>query len=465
MTISLRWYHVLALVAPLLLGGCQSTRQRIADCKVGDWKAIGQRDGADGVAPNYADRRDFCEGYDSGTIKADPAANYAAGWAQGNSDYWAGLGEVDGRSGLPLATYDGRVASADVRKKMTPLNEPAYAAGWATGLSSYWNSIGKRDGTAGRALGQKEGVRMAAAAQGIRFDEAAWTTGWQVGNRTFWQDAGFQDARNGVPDSALSRRATAARSAGVQVQEDAYRQAWNDEIVNYWKQLGSTDAVSGKDFGMRRAEAQQKGLRIFETEYRQAWERRLTDYWSKLGHDDGYGQPFLLERRLSEAQLTGVFVLPNTRELYGQAWTAENIRYCNPENAFETGRHNAGMAVEVCPVQQQNMLKRAYLSGQDYEIAAARFARAQSDTHAAEHRLYETRHALERLDKEIRSAREDKNRVINEESARQDKRREQERRELVEALVKIDQHLTEARRWEERLQRDMERLRRDIYLN
>lgn len=465
MNISLRWYHVLALAAPLLLGACQGTRQRIADCKTGDWKVIGQRDGAEGIAPNYAERKDFCEGYDSVTVKADPAANYAAGWAQGNWDYWSGLGEVDGRSGLPLHSFDSRAGSAEVRKKMTPLNQPAYVAGWTTGLSSYWNSIGKRDGTAGRPAAQKDGARNAAAAQGLRFDEAAWLSGWQLGNRTYWQDAGFQDARNGVPDSALARRAAAARGAGVQVQEDAYRQAWNEEIINYWKQLGAQDAVSGKDFAMRRAEAWQKGLRIHESEYRQAWEGRLSEYWSKLGHDDGYGQPYLLERRIAEAQRNGVFVLPSTRALYDQAWAAENARYCNPDHAFDAGRRNAGMAVDVCQPGQQNMLKRAYLSGQDYEIAGARLARAQSDTHAVEHRLYETRHALERLDRDIRAAREDKNRPAGEESARQDKRREQERRELAEALGKIERQLVEARRWEERLQRDMERLRRDIYIN
>jgi hypothetical protein len=460
-----RWTCTIALAVSLLLSACAGTQQRIADCKVGDWQNIGRKDGAAGIAPNFAERKEFCDQHEQGGAKADPAAGYAAGWALGNADFWSALGEADGRAALPASTWDSRAASPDVHKKSTPLNRGAYESGWTRGLAAYWEGLGKREGTAGRPVTQKEGARGSAAAQGIRFDEAAWLAGWKLGNRTYWQDAGFEDARNGVPDSAFRGRDSAAREAGVLVQEDAYRQAWNGEIPNYWQRLGTLDAVTGKDFAMRRAEAQKKGLKIFETAYRSAWEARLADYWSKAGHDDGFGQPFLLERRIADAARNGVFVVARTRELYSQAWAAENARYCNPDNAFESGRRNAGIAIEVCQPPVQNQLKRAYLSGQDYEAAAGRLAAAQTESNGLERRLHELRRQIEKLDKEIRGNLDKKDRVVNEETAKQDKRREQERHELAERFKRVEREWNESRHREERLQRDMEGLRRDIYLN
>ncbi|RFP08122.1 MULTISPECIES: DUF2799 domain-containing protein [unclassified Duganella] len=458
-------FRPLILALPLLLAGCQSTMQRIADCKVGDWTAIGHKDGVQGEPSDYAERKDFCDDHsdDKKPAAIGAEAQYIAGWAQGNWDLWSQLGQQDGGKGLQ-PQYDAHAASDDVRKHKTPLNRPAYDAGWAIGNSEYWKGLGKRSGTDGQPLSaQKDAARARAAGMQLRFDEAAYTDGWQIGNRTFWQDAGYTDARNGTPDSAFRDRASNARSAGVQVQEEAYRAAWNGEIVNYWRNLGTQDAVSGKDFAMRSKEARAKGLKIFESEYRQAWEARLTDYWRQTGADDGYGKPFMLDDRIANAGRNGVFVIAATRDLYTAAWDEQNARYCMPENAFERGRTNSGMAVEVCRGELRNQLKHAYVSGQDYEVAAAKYRQAVDDANEISGRLNDARHRLDRLQREIRSNLEAKDRVVNDDTRRQDARREQERRDLIDYIRQLERQLDDARRWVERHEQQMQRLRREIY--
>jgi hypothetical protein len=453
------------LLASTSLAGCQSTMQRIADCKTGDWNVIGHKDGLLGEPHNYGERKDFCDDHADARTPgvADSAARYTAGWAQGNWDLWYAMGSKDGQQALLPSQYDSRAASDDVRKHRTPLNRPAYDAGWTFGNSEYWKDIGKREGTSGLPQTRKEANRSKAAAIALRFDEAAYTDGWQDGNRTFWSDAGFTDARNGTPDSEFRTRAAAARSAGVLVQEESYRAAWNAEIVNYWRNLGTQDAVSGKDFAMRGKEARQKGLKIFEQEYRQAWEARLADYWRQAGADDGYGKPFLLEGRIANASRDGVFTIAATRELYTAAWTEQNARYCQPENAFERGRTNSGIAVDVCRVELRNQLQRAYVSGQDYEIAAARFRQAVDDVNQLADRLRDARNRLNRLDREIRANLDAKDRAVNDDTKKQDRRREQDRRELIDYIQRLERQLDDARRWADRHDQQMQRLRREIY--
>jgi hypothetical protein len=453
------------LLASALLAGCQSTMQRIADCKVGDWTVIGHKDGSTGEPPSYADRKDFCDDHaDAKTPAAsDAAARYLAGWAQGNWDAWYALGGVDGRQGLQPSLYDKHAASDEVRKHKTPLNRPAYDAGWTFGNSEYWKDIGNREGISGLPLTQREASRDRAAAIQLRFDDAAYSDGWHAGNRTFWSDAGYTDARNGTPDSEFRDRAAAARTTGVLVQEEAYRAAWNAEIINYWRNLGTQDAVSGRDFAMRAKEARQKGLKIFEQDYRQAWETRLAVYWRQAGADDGYGKPFLLEDRIANAGRNGVFVIASTRDLYTSAWQEQNARYCVPENAFELGRANRGVAVEVCRAELRNQLKHAYVSGQDYEITAAKYRQAVSDANELADRLRDARNRLGRLDREIRANLEAKDRAVNEESKKQDRRREQDRRELIDYIQRLERQLDDARRWAERHDQQMQRLRREIY--
>jgi len=438
--------------------------QRIADCKVGDWNAIGHKDGLMGEPQNYAERKDFCDDHadDKKPAAADAASMYTAGWAQGNWDMWSLLGQTDGQQGLQ-ARYETHASNDEIRKHKTPLNPSAYNAGWIIGNSAYWHGIGKREGTAGLPLTQKEASRTKAVVAQLRFDDAAYADGWKVGNNTFWQDAGFTDARNGTPDSEFKTRAMAARSAGVQVQEDAYRAAWNAEILNYWSTLGTNDAVSGKDFASRSKEARSKGLKIFETEYRQAWEKRLTDYWRQAGADDGYGKPFALDARIANAGRDGVFVIASTRDLYTLAWQDQNARYCVPDNAFERGRTNSGMTVDVCRVELRNQLKHAYVSGQDYVVAEVKYRQAVDDANDLASRVRDTRNRLGRLEREIRANLEAKDRVVNDETNKQDRRREQERRELSDAVQRLERQLDDARRWVERHEQQMQRLRREIY--
>lgn len=453
------------IIASTLLAGCQSTMQRIADCKVGDWNVIGQKDGLMGEPAKFAERKDFCDDHAEARTPAatDAAGRYGAGWAQGNWDLWHALGSKDGQLGLQSSQYDRHAAGDEVRKHQTPLNRPAYDAGWTAGNSAYWRDIGKRDGTTGQPLAQKEASRGRATAMQLRFDEAAYSDGWQVGNRTFWTDAGFTDARNGTPDSEFRNRAAAARTAGVLVQEESYRAAWNAEIVNYWRNLGTQDAVSGKEFGVRGKEAKQKGLKIYEQEYRQAWENRLLEYWRQAGADDGYGKPFMLEQRIANASRDGVFSIPGTSNAYTAAWQEQNAKYCVPDVAFERGRTSIGMAIDVCRAELRNQLKHAYVSGQDYEATAAKYRQALGLASELADRMRDARNRLGRLEREIRSNLESKDRAVNDETRNQDRRREQDRRELVDYIQRLDRQLDDARRWVDRHDQQMQRLRREIY--
>ncbi|WP_374361249.1 DUF2799 domain-containing protein [Pseudoduganella danionis] len=455
----------LILALPFLLGGCAGTMQRIADCKVGDWNLIGHKDGIAGEPANFAERKEFCDDHaDNKQAAAGADSLYAAGWNKGNWELWSGWGEEDGVKGLLPTQYEQHAASSDVRKHGTPLNRPAYDNGWTMGNSSYWHGIGRSAGIDGQPLAAPlEAGRSRAAAMQMRFDEAAFSSGWQVGNRTFWQDAGYNDAHNGVPDSELQNRAARARSAGVQVQEEVYRTAWNAELVNYWRNLGTEDAVNGREFGMRSKEARARGLKVLETEYRLAWETRLTDYWRQAGADDGYGKPFLLDNRIANAARDQVFVLPSTRSVYTAAWQEQNARYCQPEVAFERGRANQGMAVDVCRAELRDQLKHAYVSGQDYESVSARHRQAVNDLEELNGRVNDGYHRLSRLEREMRNASEAKDRPVNEESKKQDARREQERRELLDHIRRNERRRDDARVWVEQYQRDMERLRRNIY--
>jgi hypothetical protein len=446
----------------LLLAGCQSHMQRVADCEAGDWRVIGHKDGVMGEPASYADRKDFCDSHADKAAGQDAAALYQAGWVQGNWDAWHALGMHDGQQGAQ-AQFERHADSEERRKHQTPLNRPAYEAGWTEGNSRYWNAIGLREGTAGMPSKQKEASRASAAAAQLRFDEAAYVDGWRAGNRTFWSDAGYSDARNGIPDSEFRQRAATARSAGVDVQEEAYRSAWNAEIVSYWRNLGTQDATSGKEFGMRNREAKAKGLKVLEQEYRQAWESRLAAYWRDTGAADGYGRPFMLEERMANASREGVFVIGATRDAYTNAWRRENARYCTPENAFDFGRNNSGMAVDVCAPAQQNQLKHAYASGQDYTIAEVKHRQAVAEANEMADRVRDARQRLARIEREIRAAQDAKDRPNNEDTAKQDRRREQERREQAEHLHRLERQLYDAQRWVERHDLQMQQLRRDIY--
>jgi hypothetical protein len=65
----------------------------------------------------------------------------------------------------------------------------------------------------------------------------------------------------------------------------------------------------------------------------------------------------------------------------------------------------------------------------------------------------------------MRSTHENKQRVVNDDTIRHDKQREQEHHELDEQMDRNQQKLNEARRWEDQYRQQMLKLKRDIYLN
>lgn len=446
-----------------LLAGCQSGGMHtIAECKVGDWSAIGHKDGHAGLVQNFAERRAFCSAYVKDKEAGNTEADYLSGWAKGNWELWEAAGRTDGGNALPLTQEDAHAAA--IPKQRAPLNRPAYEAGWLAGNSAYWQESGLRAGRAGLPQSARESSRADAAARPLRFDEAAFDNGWQAGNLAYWSDAGQQDARNGVPDSQFAARAASARAAGVLVRREAYQAAWDAEIPNYWKNLGNSDAVTGHDFEMRRREAKQKGLKIFEAEYRQSWEARLAAYWSQAGGEDGYGHPNRLEERIASASSDGVFVIAATRELYTRAWQQQNARYCSVDEAFERGRHNERMAIEVCLGDQQFAARRAYLGGQDYEAAAAKQKQARAEMDEYSREGTELRRKLEQVEGAIRSNAANKQRPANDETAKQDQRLEHEHHELEDRLEENRRELEAARRLEDQYSQQMQKIRRDLYL-
>ena len=176
----------------LLLTGCQTTMQQVSDCKVGDWVAIGNKDGHAGLIQKLDERKAFCSSYTKDGGKTDTATNYQSGWEQGNWDLWSDTGRNDGRAALPASQLETHVTQ--IPKGHAPANRPAYDAGWLTGNTEHWRDVGTRVGSAGMSLAQKDASRTEAATRQIRFDEVAYENGWQAGNLTYWQNAGFEDA-------------------------------------------------------------------------------------------------------------------------------------------------------------------------------------------------------------------------------------------------------------------------------
>lgn len=443
------------------LSACQSTLNKVHDCKSGDWGVIGNKDGAQGYDPRYEERRQFCSVIDSDKIKTESAANYQAGWEQGNFQYWRHLGVEDGRAAHALSHYEIQTLSALTLKNRTPLNQTAYQQGWIEGNAEYWHAIGDQDGLAG----QPASAENSRALEGklIGFNRVSYLEGWQTGNQAYWTRLGYLDAHEGVPDSEFKKHELGARQAGVQVREDAYRLAWDKEIIEYWKALAWEDALQGRDVNTRRADARQRGLKFSEPEYKQRWEQRLIEYWQEAGRQDGFGKPNQLEQRMSNARADNVFVIAQTRDLYQQAWSEQNARYCSVDNAFLYGRKNDRMAVDVCAESQQNRVRRAWDSGQEYEIVL----RKQRQNHEEIAHLMQQRsdaeRRLEQILRNIKRDQEDKNRVTNKDTDQSDRAREHERQELGAYLHSLQHRIEDLRNWDWRYEQQLRQIARDIY--
>jgi hypothetical protein len=454
---------LLSAFALTTLSACQSTMLRVNDCKAGDWGMIGNKDGDQGLDQRFEERKKFCANVDEGKIKADSAALYQAGWEQGNFQYWKRLGEQDGRAAKAMSSFADQAASEATKKNNTPLHQLAYKQGWISGNADYWRGVGDQDGVAGRPA-SGESAREAEGRE-IGFNRLSYLEGWQTGNQAYWTRLGYLDAHDGKPDSEFKQHALSAQQTGVQVREAAYRSAWNLEIIEYWKRLGWEDATQGRDVNTRRADAKQRGLKFSETEYKQRWEQRLVQYWRDAGKEDGYGRPNQLEQRMASARQNNVFVIAQTRDVYQQAWAEQNTRYCSVDNAFAFGRSNQRMAIEVCAGAQQQRVRRALMSGQEYEVVLRQQMYRNDELNRLADRRHDAEHRLARIEREIKRDQDDKNRVTNADTANADRRREQEKRELREFLRRSYDEFEDLRRWNFRYEQQLQQIKRDIYLN
>jgi len=449
-----------AMTGVLLLSACQSTINRMNDCRSGDWQLIGNKDGKDGLDRNFEERRRFCASVDADKIRAESAGLYETGWVAGNQQFWYKLGRDDGRKAYPVTQYLVQSTSATIRDQHTPLNQPSYEQGWQQGINEYWFDTGMNDGKAGRNASEEKVHATNVGSAGFRAD--AYRQGWSEGNYSYWENLGYQDAHVGIPDSTLTSHAAAAKSRELLVREDAYHNGWNREIVEYWKQLGWNDAVSGRDIQLRRDDARRRGLKIMEAEYQQQWQRRLMQYWEEAGTADGYGQPFQLEQRMNNARNDQVFVIPQTRDIYTQAWNRQNAAYCTVDNAFNWARQNQRMAIEVCPVSLQFRLQQALMSGRDYEDISHRSRALHRELGEHQDRYRDTEQRLNRLEAEIRRNQDDKNRPNNQDNVNTDRRNERDRNELRDQLQSLRRRIDDMRSRESRYEQQLQQIKRDL---
>ena len=292
------------------------------DCNTGDWRMIGSKDGAAGLPQKFSDRADFCSRMTDTRASQGSMSLYVDGWNAGNQQFWFQLGCADGLQGLPVSQFQQQIRSELVVKNQTPVQSNFYEDGWRQGNRDFWIQVGSNDGRAGKVA--DENAARAAVNALVGFNAEGYQQGWQSGNYSYWEQLGYLDAHAGIPDSNLQQLTTSAKSRNLVVRPDAYQAGWNREIPEYWRNLGWNDAASGREFNGRKDEAQRRGLKIYEAQYRQRWEARLIQYWTEIGTADGYGKPYLIEQRIAEARSLGYFVIAQTRDIYGAAWSQKN---------------------------------------------------------------------------------------------------------------------------------------------
>ncbi|MDO8177081.1 MAG: DUF2799 domain-containing protein [Undibacterium sp.] len=445
------------------LGGCQSTRVRINDCKAGDWGVIGNKDGDQGFDPRYEERRKFCADIDEGKISAESINSYQAGWERGNFQYWQRLGAQDGAATKPVSYFVNQTASETIRKNNTPLNQLAYKQGWAVGNADYWRKLGDQDGVAGRPA-SLENTR-ASEGQQIGFNRLSYLEGWHIGNQAYWTHLGYLDAHEGRSDTEFKQHVFVAQREGVQLREDAYRAAWNSEIVEYWKKLAWEDATQGRDVNTRRADAKTRGLKFSEVEYKKMWEQRLVKYWQDAGKEDGFGKPNQFEQRILNVRRDNVFVISQSRDLYQQAWMEQNSRYCSVDNAFIYGRSNQRMEIELCAPVQKNKVRYAWESGQQYEVVLQKQRFHHDEMLRLAGRRNEAEYRLSKIERDIKHDQDNKSRTMNTDTATNDSKRDREKHDLREFLRRTQREFEDLRQWDYRYDQQLQQIKRDIYLH
>lgn len=444
----------------LVLSACSGTMREIRDCKQGDWVMIGQKDGEAGLMAKFEDRRDFCAHYDEEKIKKESASLYQTGWIAGNAQFWNRMGVADGRAPRPQTFYAQQLNNEKVLKNRTPANPAAYEAGWKVGNADYWFGIGDQDGSAAKNADTEKD--RAQSSGEISFNMDAYRQGWSRGNKAYWTRLGFEDAHNGVSDKQFIEHQKRAQQSKLFVRENAYRQAWEQEIVEYWKRLAWSDATSGWDVYMRRVDAKKRDLKFSEVEYQAMWEKRLQQYWTDAGHDDGFGQPNRFEERNANARNDKLFVLARSKDDYMQAWYAENARYCSPQNAFEFGRRSAYFALNVCNPNVQGRAQHGYVSGERYENVMRERVRVERDLSSTIARRNDNDDKLRRLEKEIKRDQDNKDRPRNEETAKIDKKREQDRAELSRYIRDLNHKIDDLEMWRHRHTEQLEQIMRSL---
>jgi hypothetical protein len=457
----------LVFSAAVLAAGCQTTLAHYRDCKSGDWQVIGNKDGDQGLEAQYEERRKFCSSVDSDKIKPDSGAAYQTGWQQGNDSFWSRLGKTDGLAALPVTNFQNQTAIETIKENKTPLNPTSYQKGWALGNGEYWRKAGVLDGYAGLSA-KVESQRMQEG-KNFGFNASSYTEGWREGNLGYWTSLGYIDAHAGISDAVFPTHARAAQDANVLVREEAYRAAWKLEILEYWKRTAWDDATHGRDLAMRRVEAKNRQLTVPEAVYQERWEARLVEYWHDIGMEDGFGHPFQLGARMAGAPSTGVFVIAATRDVYSQAWTQENDRYCDVNRAFELGRKNAYFAHEVCRGVQEDYTRRAWAGGRAYEEVSDRQSHLQSELADTRHKRNEM---AERLDRMVLPAAEttsgstpeaEKARhAERDRRAEQQKQLDRERQAFREEIWRVDARVDELVRRDKRLDSERWKIQSDL---
>jgi hypothetical protein len=461
----------LGLIGVATLSGCQTTLTQYRDCKSGDWVAIGKKDGAQGLEPKFDERKKFCSYVDSDKIKDSSASAYQIGWQQGNGDFWYQLGLFDGAAPQALSYFDVQVASKAVQENKTPLNKTTYQQGWTEGNRVFWYKTGNADGAEG--LPASEEKRHTNIAERIGANWASYQHGWGDGNLSYWSNTGRDDAANGIPDSELKNHIARAQSIGLLVRAEAYQNAWNAEIIEYWKRLAWTDAMNGQDVNTRRIDAKNRGLKFTEAEYKQRWEERVIQYWTDVGKQDGFGKFNQLEARMANARRDNVFIIRQTRDVYNQAWSKENQRYCSPDNAFDFGRRSVQLAFDVCAPERQNQVRRAWHNGREFEFVSVKHAQTINELNALQNRRADLERQLDRMGQAIVlvdtpngvNNNSNANTALNNANRERERYNEQTRRELRSQILLISRQIEELRRWEFTYDSQLRQLKQGIYEN
>jgi hypothetical protein len=448
--------------------------RKMSDCKVGDWRQIGKKDGAEALTARFEERKKFCSWVDNDKINTDSAVQYQQGWEEGNQDFWYGLGVEDGKKPVALGYFQERLKSEIVLENKTPIQEAMYQKGWIQGNAEYWSAIGHKDGSSGLSSTMVT-QRMQEGQLGVGFNRAAYEQAWELGNQAYWTRLGYLDANQGVSDLQFSQHATEAQQKQVKVNQAAYIKAWELELIEYWKKTAWSDATSGWDKYMRRVDAQKRQLKFLENEYQSMWEQRLLKYWSDAGSDDGFGFPNRLAERMSNVRVDKVFVIPQTQQVYLDAWKSANYRYCDVDHGFNSGRKNQMLNFSVCSPAQLNRARFAWESGREYEMVLSKQRHLRIEMDHVINRIKEVTHRMRQLETPINNEYKkidnnnkkegDKKEIDkkNYDSQEQIKRWQQELDRLRRAHTAHVRELDDLRHHDERYDLHLQRLKRNVY--